>query len=228
MNEYFNRIKAFYRKNRSLVIGTFAFLLLMQICSRGGKVETNPESQGKHATSETLRFDSLPGGEESLEQVFYDEMTKPAPEPQPVYYPILLMTAVVLLFYLAQKYGFLKKLMPAWVYVRVKKIKSKYTGEELLHIEIHNKTHDSITFYPPVLAFKRGRKIKKYRIKGGDGQGIFPLTLTPGTGHKLAININRFRERIPELKKYKNITVSIEADNGKIYKGRPNIFAYLF
>jgi len=228
MNEYFYRVKEFYRRNRSLIIGTLAFLLFMQICSRGSKVETNSELRKSPAAEETVRFDSLPDGKESLEQVFYEEMTKPVPEPQPVYYPLLLMTAVVLLFYLAQRYGFLKKMMPAWVYLKVKKVKSRYTGEELLQIEIQNKTHDSVTFSPPVLSFKKGRKIKRYRIKGGDGQSFFPLTLMPGTGHKMVININRFRERIPELKKYKNLTVTIEADNGKVYKRRPNTFANLF
>lgn len=228
MNNLLNRIKTYYRKNRRFIIGGLAFLLLLQICNRGGKVATKSDSSEEQTVHENVQFDTLANGEESLEQVFYETLTKPETEPQPKYNPIfmqlLLMTSLILIFYLAQKRGWVRKLMPAWVFVRVKTKKNKHTGEKLLHLEINNKTKDSITFNPPVLTFKRYNKTKHFKIKGGDGQTIFPLTLMPDTGHKLVINLDRFKKNVPELKKFKNVSISIDADNGKTYNAKPNIF----
>jgi hypothetical protein len=228
MNDLLYRIKAYYHKNRRFIIGGLAFLLLLQICNRGGKVSTKSDSAEKPTAHEQIQFDTLANGEESLEGVFYETLTKPETESQPKYNPLflemLLMTSLIFIFYLAQKRGWIKKLMPAWVFVRVKTTKIKHTGEKLLHLEISNKTKDSITFNPPVLTFKRYSKTKRFKIKGGDGQTIFPLTLMPGTGHKLVINLDRFKKNVPEIKKYNQISISIDADNGKTYNAKPSIF----
>ncbi len=228
MNNLIYRIKAFYHKNRRFIIAGLGFILLLQICGRGGYVSTKSDSAENPSVHENIQFDTLANGEESLEQVFYETLTKPDSEPPPKYNPLfmemLLMTSLILIFYLAQKRGWIKKLMPAWVFVRAKTSKTKHTGETLFHLEISNKTKDSITFSPPVLTFKRYSKTKQFKIKGGDGQTIFPLTLMPDTGHKLVINLDRFKKNVPELKKFKSVSISIEADNGKTYNAKPNIF----
>jgi hypothetical protein len=228
MNNLIYRIKAYYHKNRRFIIAGLGFLLLLQICGRGGNVTPKKESGDESGTPVKIHFDTLANGDESLEQVFYESLTKPDDEPPPKYNPLfmemLLMTSLILIFYLAQKRGWIGKLMPAWVFVSIKKSKSRAGGETLLHLEINNKTKDSITFEPPVLTFKRYSKTKRFKIKGSEGQSLFPLTLMPDTGHKLVINIDRFKKSMPELKKYKNISISIEADNGKTYNAKPNVF----
>ncbi len=228
MNNLIYRIKAFYHKNRRFIISGLAFIVLLQICGRGGNIAPKKESAQKSGTPLSIHFDTLANGDEPLEQVFYESLTKPDDEPQPKYNPLfmemLLMTSLILIFYLAQKRGWIKKLMPAWVFVKVKKSKNGHNGDTLLHLEINNKTKDSITFEPPVLTFKRFSKTKRFKIKGSEGQPIFPLTLMPDTGHKLVINIDRFKKSMPKLKMYKNISISIDADNGKTYNTKPNVF----
>lgn len=228
MNNLIYRIKAFYNRNRRFIIAGLGFVVLMQICGRGGNLVPTKKSSEKSESSAAIHFDTLANGDESLEQVFYESLTKPETEPQPKYNPLfmemLLMTGLILIFYLAQKRGWMKKLMPAWVFVRVKKSKNGISGEALLHLEINNKTKESITFEAPILTFRRYGKTKKFKIKGSEGQQLFPLTLMPDTGHKLVINIDRFKMGVPELKKYKNITISVDADNGKTYNAKPNFF----
>ena len=231
MNEILSRIKEFYYRNRKLLIGVFAFLLLLQLCSRGAQAP----SESQHKKRETIRIevpeDTLSNGEESLEKAFYEGMTKPAekqPEFNPLFMEFLLMTALVLIFYIVGKRGWLRKLMPAMVIIKARTVKSRAAGDLLLAIEINNKTKDSITFEPPILIFKRFRKVRKFKIKGGGGENVFPLTLMPDTGHKVIINLDRFKERIPEIKKYNKVNILITADNGKTYKVKPDSWFNFF
>ncbi len=225
MNEILTRVKEFYYRNRNMLIGGFAFLLFLQLCSRGARAPSEPQQKKRESIRIEVPEDTLPNGEESLEKAFYEGMTKPA-EKQPEYNPLLmeflLMTVLVLIFYVAGKRGWIKKLMPAMVIIKARTAKSSATEDLLLAIEINNKTKDSVTFDPPVLIFKRFGKERKFRIKGSSGENIFPLTLMPDTGHKLIININRFKEHIPEIKKYNKINILITADNGKTYKVKPD------
>ena len=225
MNEIVNRVKEFYIRNRKLLIGGFAFLLLLQLCSRGAQAPGQNDPKKRETLKIHIPEDTLPNGEESLEKAFYEGLSKSA-EDTPAYNPVLveflLMTALILIFYIAGKRGWLKKLLPAMVVIRAKKVKSNRNGNTLLVIEINNKTRDSVTFEPPVLIFKRYGKERKFRIKGGEGEFVFPLTLMPDTAHKVIIDIDRFKERIPEIRKFNNISVVISADNGKTYKVKPD------
>jgi hypothetical protein len=46
----------------------------------------------------------------------------------------------------------------------------------------------------------------------------------PDTGHRVVINIDKLKSRMPEIKKYKKITIVISADNGKTYTVKPDSF----
>ena len=231
MNEIFTRVKEFYLRNRKLLIGGFAVLLLLQICSRGAQPPVEKHQSKEHAESIQLPVDTLPNGEESLERAFYEGLEKRAEEPQgynPLFMEFLLMTLLVLLFYVAGRRGWIRRLMPAKVVIRARTQKSNTIGNTLLIIEINNKTKDSVTFEPPVLVFKRFSKERKFKIKGGDGDFVFPLTLMPDTGHRIVIDIDRIRSQVPEIKKYNKIIVIIDADNGKTYKIKPDSLLNIF
>jgi len=225
MNDILNRVKEFYYRNRKLLIGGFAFLLLLQLCSRGAQQPVSKEHEKDKTVDIQLPPDTLSNGEKSLEKAFYEGLEDRAEEPQgynPLFMEFLLMTALVLLFYIAGKRGWLKKLMPAKVIIRARTQKSKALGNTLLIIEINNKTKESVTFDPPVLVLKRYTKERKFRIKGGDGEFVFPLTLMPDTGHKVIIDIDRLKEQMPDVKKFNKIVITISADNGKVYKVKPD------
>ena len=227
MNEILTRVKDFYYRNRKLLIGGFAFLLLLQLCSRGAKPPVQKDEQPENGASVQLPLDTLPNGEESLERAFYEGLSKKAeeaPEYNPLFTEFLLMTLLVLLFYVAGRRGWLRKIMPAKVIIRARTQKSIGNDNLLLIIEINNKTKDSVTFEPPVLVFKRYSKERKFRLRGGDGDFVFPLTLMPDTGHRVVINIDKLKSRMPEIKKYKKITIVISADNGKTYTVKPDSF----
>ncbi len=225
MNEILSRVKEFYYRNRKLLIGGLAFLLLLQLCNRGAQTPERSHPKKRETLKIQLPEETMPNGEESLERAFYEGLEKPAKD-EPAYNPLfmefLFMTALVFIFYIAGKSGWLKSLMPKFVIVRARTVKSKVNGNTLLVIEINNKTRDSVTFEPPVLVFRRYSKERKFRIKGGEGEFVFPLTLMPDTGHRVVVDIDRFRDKFPDIRKFNKISVLITADNGKTYKVKPN------
>jgi hypothetical protein len=220
MNRIINQISQFYHKNRKWIIGGLAFLLLLQLCSRGGRVAPPDSAKESQPVQEAPHFDTLANGEKPLEQLFYEKMTAPPEKGPSPLLPFFIMTALVALVYVVIKYKLAERFMPAWVSVRARTLKKQ--KEQLLRIAIHNYTKESITFATPVVVFERGKKSRKFKIKGGDGQNLFPLTLMPKTGHQLTISIDKFRASFPELKKYKKLRVIIEADNGKTYRLNPD------
>jgi len=225
MNEILTRVNQFYVRNRKLLIGGFALLLLLQLCSRGAQPPVGKDKHKGEAEKIQLPADTLPNGEESLEKAFYEGLSKRAEEPRgynPLFMEFLLMTLLILLFYVAGKRGWIRKIMPAKVIIRARTQKGKILGNTLLIIEINNKTKDSVTFEPPILVFKRFSKERKFKIKGGEDDFVFPLTLMPDTGHKVVIDIDRLKSQVQGMEKFNKIYIYISGDNGKTYTIKPD------
>ncbi|NPA36226.1 MAG: hypothetical protein GXO47_05200 [Chlorobi bacterium] len=220
MKNLIEQIKLFYLKNRIFIISILFFILMMQVCNNG-TVNNNSTSLKNEQPRKSVS--TQPRNMSPIDSVIYKTINKNDRNETGNSFMLefLLMTGLVFAFYLLQKRGLLEKILPQKVSVRSKLIKKKETGETLLTIEIINKTKDSITFEPPVLTFKRFSKTRSFKIKGNDGVSLFPLTLTPGTSHKLTINIDRMKNNIPELQKYKNIYVTVKTDTGKIHQSTP-------
>ena len=176
MKNYLNEIKNFYVKNRLWIIGGLFFILMLQVCSQGGKGHHSVEIQGKDV-------ESVEKSNEQLQPLgsMDDQVLKERPTYNSNY--LLLLMGLGLLFYFALKKRWLQQLMPGivWVSLRLRKVKSSKT--RLASMAVVNKTTDSITLQPPVLVFGSPfKKSRKFRIKNND-DNVFPLTLTPNTSH---------------------------------------------
>ncbi|TAJ13268.1 hypothetical protein DMA11_09490 [Marinilabiliaceae bacterium JC017] len=211
------QLKAFYNRNRNWIIAGLTFLLVIQTCGRSF-YSAVPASKQNHQPQQEISVSPDSSAKESLEQSYIEKLREePAPKPTSQWMPFLLMTGIILLFYVARKRGWIHKMMPKLVIVSTKLEKKTQPKQTLLKLVINNQSKQGLTFHPPVLVFHRFGKQRKFKIKGGDGQILFPLTLMHGTGHKLIIDINRFKAQVPELKKFKKVSISVEASNGKTY-----------
>ena len=113
------------------------------------------------------------------------------------------MTGLVLLVFVATRRGWLLKIMPPMVISSLKISTQKGTKGRLAKYSINNHTRNSLTFYEPVIIFgSLTKKARKFRIKGGDSQNLFPLILTPSTSHQLNIRLEQFLAHTTELKHY--------------------------
>ncbi len=217
-----NQLKEFYRKNRLLIIIGLAFILLMQICSRGGRVSKPLPPPNTQQQVDTAGLDD--SQLKPLKEIYYEEQqNKKGRTPQMT--NLFILMGLVLLVYVATKRGWLQKLAPSIVWIRTNVQRHKTTKERIATITISNHTKESLTFSSPVIAF--GSPIKKrrrFKIKGGADQTVFPLTLMPGTAHKLTINVDAFRQKAGITKGYKWIKTEVNAGS----KSYGSFWKYLF
>lgn len=206
MQHLINNIKAFYQKNRIIIIVGLGFLVLMQICSRGGRVEKQEPMPSPEIAQVTDDAEVKP-----LREIYYDDIQKQKVK-RPEMTSMFILMGLVLLVYVAIKRGWLQKLTPSVVWVRVKIRRDKNTKERIASISIVNQTKESLTFSPPILVFSDVfKKSRKFRLKSGEGQNVFPLTLMPGTGHSIHLNIDAFKQKAGGLKGLNWIKVEVNA-----------------
>jgi hypothetical protein len=157
-----------------------------------------------------------------LNEIYYEQQQEKQ-ERNPDMISLYILMGMVLLVYVATKRGWLQKLSPSIVWVTISLKRNKATKARIATITINNQTKESLTFSPPILAFGGPfKKARKYRIKGGD-DNIFPLTLMPGTAHRLTIDMDAFRQKAG-LKG--NNWVRVEANASlKVYR---SFWKYLF
>jgi len=219
MNKLINNFKAFYKANRLLIIGGLAFILLMQICSRGGRVKSiQPRVEDIQMQSEDTDL-------KSLDEIYAEDMLIKKPN-NPELTSVLLLVGLVLLFYVATKRGWVQKLAPAFVWVSIHIKRHPHSKERIATIEVLNQTKESVTFIAPIISFSNlVKKSRKFRIKSGSGYDVFPLTLAPGTRHKISINIDVFKQKAGVLKSFKWVRVEVNANNNRKYS---SIWKFLF
>lgn len=216
------QIKAFYKKNRLFIIIGLALVLLMQICSRGARPP-------QHAVQEhqTLQIDSQTMDDAQLKPLrdIYYEQQQNSKTRNPELTNLFLLMGLVLLVYVATKRGWLQKLAPSIVWISISVKRNKPNKERIATITISNHTKDSVTFDSPVLLFSSlFSKSRKFKIKGNSDQAVFPLTLMPGTGHKLSINLETFRDKAGITKGLKWIKTEVDT-NRKTYS---SVWKYIF
>ncbi|MBS2210057.1 hypothetical protein KEM09_01505 [Carboxylicivirga mesophila] len=217
-----NQLKEFYKKNRLFIIIGLAFILLMQICSRGGRVSKQavPETS-VHQPDSSVSDDSQL---KPLREIYYEEQQNKKTR-NPEITNLFILMGLVLLVYVATRRGWLQKLAPSIVWVNIRIRRHKSSKDRIATITISNHTKESLTFSSPVLSFGSPlKKSRKFKLKGGGDQSVFPLTLMPGTAHSLNINLDAFRQKAGITKGYK--WVKTEVDTGT--KSYCSIWKYLF
>ncbi len=207
MRRYLDQVKAFYRQNRLLIIFGLGFLLLMQICSRGGRVDRPSQIEAYHEQNESLQGDEQL---KPLSEIYREEAEQRNNNPEMTSFFILM--ALVLLVFVATKRGWLQKLAPSIVWVTVKVKRHKQTKSRIAIINVLNQSKESLTFSPPTIAFGSiSKKARRFRIKSGNGQDVFPLTLVPGTAHNITIDLDAFRSKAGGLKGYNWVKIEVNA-----------------
>nr|WP_321453877.1 hypothetical protein [uncultured Carboxylicivirga sp.] len=188
MKKYWDELKVFYLKYSLWIIGGLFFLIMMQICSQGGRVKpTNTFTQEITEQAEPAldQLQPITNSDISVQQnrkSFNSDY-------------LLLLMGLGLFYYVAMKRKWFHKLVPSIVWVSLRIKKQKNTNIRLARMMLVNKTKESLTFDAPVLVFGSPfKKARKFRLKNG-GDNVFPLTLTPGTSHKISIDIDQFKQK---------------------------------
>ncbi len=215
-----NSVKTFYQKNRLLIIIGLGFILMMQICSQGGKVNTNPDEQIREIERSVDDTDIKP-----LQEIYQEEV-RDNKTANPEMISLFILIGFVLMFYVATKRGWIKKIVPSVVWVSLSIKRHKQSKERMATLLVLNQTRESITFISPVISFGGlFKKSRKFRIKSGVGQDIFPLILLPGTSHQIVINLDTFIQKAGDLSAYSWVRLEIGGKSQKMYT---SFWKYLF
>ncbi|WP_157363828.1 hypothetical protein [Alkaliflexus imshenetskii] len=110
--------------------------------------------------------------------------------------------------------GWFSLILPQWVSFKTKLFRDKATGSLRIRITICNNTSESRTFKQPEIYFRKGSKVRTFRINNE----FFPLTLMPGISHALVVDVGQFYDKVGDLKGYNRVSAGIEQVNGKTYK----------
>jgi len=222
MQHLMNKIKAFYQKNRLILIIGFGFILMMQICSRGGQVKTEHQLKDKYEQVQSKVDDT---DLKPLREIYEEDIRQNKPG-NPEMTSLFILMGLVLFVYVATKRGWLQKLAPSIVWISIHLRKHKQTKERMAGLSVANHTKESITFMSPIITFGGVfKKSRKFRLKSGVGQDVFPLTLVPGTSHQITINLDVFKQKAEGLAGYKWVRFEIE---GSKQKTHTSLWKYLF
>lgn len=199
-----NQIGDFLKKNRTIIYVILGLSILLQICSKGS---TKPESTINTKGIENVVNDTI----DSI------KLPENAPEQSNDFNTTLLMIGLVLAFFVAKRFGYLEKLFPKMVIVKLNFAKQKASPNLIAQVFLINHKKEAISFNNPVLVFHKGRKKREFIIKNLGGVNYFPLTLTPSMGHKFNVDVQKFYDNVEGLSSYKNISVSFTTSTGKAY-----------
>nr|WP_321406387.1 hypothetical protein [uncultured Carboxylicivirga sp.] len=212
MKKYLEELKAFYFKYRLWIIGGLFFLIMMQVCSQGGRINrtteiaSDPTEQVEHSLEEL----------EPLTNSNADDLIQEHRKSFNSEYLLLLM-GLGLLYYIAFKRKWFHKLAPSILWVSLKIKNQKEPKSRLARMTVINKTKNSITLDAPVLVFGGVfKKSRKFRLKSGVNS-VFPLVLTPDASHKITIDIDQFRQKAGVDKSYNLVKTELTDSAQKIH-----------
>jgi hypothetical protein len=209
-----------WRKYGNLILGGLFFLFIISYCNQQTRYAT------QRAVNQSNEIGGQPSGNDRSQLKSFEELMRER-QPQQTERPgsfftmlLLLMLGVGIVWMIRQSWwkSFWMKWFPGHVALRVVKGKDQVTGRKLIRISIDNKTQDSVTFMPPMVVFSKWGKERRFRLKGSDQDEMFPLTLTPGTGHRVVIDLDQFYEKIPDLKGTNRVGASVKTTGEKEYK----------
>jgi len=198
------QIGEFLKKNRTVIYVILGLALMLQICSRGASTPgTTTTTQGV----EEVITDSIQGMEAPTNEPSHSNDIN----------SLMIMIGLVLAFFVAKRYGYLEKLFPKVVIVKLSFAKQRSTGKLIAQVVLINHKKEAINFENPVLIFHKGSKKREFVIKNMGGVNYFPLTLVSGVGHKFNVDIQKFYDNVEGLSQFKNISVSFKTTVGKTH-----------
>ncbi len=213
----------FWRKYGNLILGGLFLLFIINYCAQQPSTSNGSQSPVERIENgEQQQVEDNNGDLKSLEELIREKQQENSQRgPGSLFTVFLLLLLGVGIVWLArQKFvqDLKKKWFPGRVHFKVRRAKDKKTERRLIRISIENRTSEGLTFLPPMVVFKKGRNERRFRFKPGKQEDFFPLTLTPGTGHRVVLDLEQFYEKIPDLKKTSRVGASVETSDGKEYK----------
>jgi hypothetical protein len=213
--------RRFWLKYGNLILIGLFFLFVVSYCNQQAKFSAQ-QSGSKETVSEKIekREDNGPylkSYEELMRERKPDQTRRPGG-----FITLLLLLAlgagIVWVARQAWWRSLVQSLFPGHVKMKVVRMKDKVTGRKLLRISVENRTSEGLTFLAPMILFSKWGNERQFRLKSSNQEDMFPLTLTPGTGHKVVIDLDQFYEKIPDLKGTARVGAYIETTDGKQYK----------
>ncbi|WP_025006831.1 hypothetical protein [Marinilabilia salmonicolor] len=210
----------FWRKYGKFILGGLFFLFLINYCNQ------QPRNQKSVDNEQEERVKSQPVQEDEIttlktyEELVTKRQLQENEGPGSFLTMFLLLTFAFGLVWLLQQKKVqqsVRKWLPQRVLFQVRKGRDSVTGRRILKIVIVNKTDEGLTFLPPNLVFRNWGKVRIFRLKGSNQEDMFPLTLTPGTSHRLVLDLEQFYEKLPDLKNSNRVGASVETTDDKKY-----------
>lgn len=201
-----NQVIEFLKKHRILILGALIVLITLQWCQYQANTEYRQNAPHRQ---ESIRID------------------KPMPTPVPdqktpksnPWLPYFILVGMTLVVYIAQKKGWIEKLIPGRLSLRAKLFKQN--NRQMLRIYFLNTSQNSHDVDAPIIEFMRAGEQKAFRLKVNDNDISFPITLTQRTSHLMVIDLQQFYERIPDLKKFYWIRIKATIDSNTVQKTFP-------
>jgi len=201
-----NNAIAFFKRHRIVILGTLAVLIMLQWCQYQANTKYR---QTAPLRQETIRIEEpLPPSA--------PEQNEPQSNP---WLPYFILVGMTLLVYIAQKQGWMEKLVPGRMSLRAKLFKQN--NRQMLRIYFLNTSQNSHDVDAPIIEFMRAGEQKAFRLKVNDNDISFPITLTQRTSHLMVIDLQQFYERIPDLKKFYWIRIKATIDSNTVQKTFP-------
>ncbi len=209
------KLVAFWRRNRLFIISIFGFFFVMNWCGR--MIMPPPSQKPVEAVAPLVEANAYEDGVprlKSYEELMTEKAARTERNSGSFFLFVMLLTALLLIGYYAYKKGWISSILPQWVRFSSGLYFDRKTGRLLMKLFVYNNTAESKTFMQPQLFFRKGGAKRSFVIKNG----AFPLTLTPGTGHSIVIDVEQFWEKVLDLKGFNRIGASIDTTFGKNYR----------
>jgi len=104
------------------------------------------------------------------------------------------------------------------IFVMIKAKKNKLSGKRFLQVSVYNLGKHPASLNAPTIEFSHHKETKRYVITRVENQVIYPLTIPSNQGHRINIDVEKFYEKVTELKAYKSVRMIYSTASGKAFR----------
>lgn len=201
------KIVNFWREHKTILISILIILVTLNVCSKMWQIdppettylEQSTDNYVDNVQEELIHFENEIKQKERNKNIIN------------IFFITILVITLISYRYSKQIRELLtirRVLFKTFIY------RSRETKRVLMRLKVVNNSEASITFSEPIIHFKKFKEVRQFKIS----TPLFPVTLTKGTSQEIVIDIEKFWEKIDDLKRFDYIGASIEEAGGKTYK----------